>query len=144
MAGLQAKLHTAHVLRWQRFMNLKPAQPALRPLWHPPVLSAQAPVNPVRLIQRLVCETYKLGFDELLGKGRTNRVVFPRHVAMYLSRALTRCSLTDIGRRFGGRDHTTVIHALHSIEQRIRKTTELRRNIDQIKESFHVAMDGTR
>ena len=144
---LRAKLHTAHMLRWQRFMNLKPPPPPppppaadLRPLWQRPVLIQQT-FNPVRLIQRLVSETYNVTFDDLLGNGRTNRVVHPRHVAMYLSKTLTRCSLTDIGRRFGGRDHTTVIHALHSIEQQYQEDAELRRTVHQIKESFHAAME---
>lgn len=134
---LRAKLHTAHMLRWQRFMNLKPppAQPPapdLRPLWHRPVLIQQT-FNPVRLIQRLVCETYKIGLDELLGTDRHARVVRPRQVAMYLTRVLTSCSMPDIGRRFGGRDHTTVLHAARKIEQLSQEDDQLRQTIDNIK-----------
>jgi chromosomal replication initiator protein len=65
----------------------------------------------IRRIQDLVAERFSLSLDELCGDRRSRNIVYPRQVAMYLSRELTDSSLPMIGREFGGRDHTTVIHA---------------------------------
>ena len=67
-------------------------------------------------IQKKTAEFYKLELRELHSPRRARRVARPRQVAMYLSRELTSRSLPDIGRRFGGRDHTTVLHACRRIE----------------------------
>ena len=68
-------------------------------------------------IQRKTAEFYKLDLRELHSSRRARRVARPRQVAMYLARELTSRSLPDIGRRFGGRDHTTVLHACRRIEE---------------------------
>src|SRR5208282_4802197 len=62
-------------------------------------------------IQAATCRHFGLSSDELLSSTRTARVAWPRQVAMYLARELTGESLPAIGRHFGGRDHTTVLHA---------------------------------
>lgn len=67
-------------------------------------------------IQKKTAEFYKLDLRELHSARRARRVARPRQVAMYLARELTSRSLPDIGRRFGGRDHTTVLHACRRIE----------------------------
>ena len=67
-------------------------------------------------IQRKTAEFYKLDVRDLHSPQRTRRVARPRQVAMYLARKLTTRSLPEIGRRFGGRDHTTVLHACRRIE----------------------------
>ena len=67
-------------------------------------------------IQRVVAKHYNVSKTELLSNRRTQTVVKPRQVAMYLSKAMTPRSLPEIGRRFGGRDHTTVLHAVRKIE----------------------------
>lgn len=68
------------------------------------------------LIQKVVAENYHLSVNELLGKRRTKRVSLPRHVAMFLCRRLTTCSYPEIGAHFGGRDHSTIIHANKVVE----------------------------
>jgi chromosomal replication initiator protein len=68
-------------------------------------------------IQKLVADYYKLKQADLLSERRTRAVARPRHVAMYLAKQLTTRSYPDIGRRFGGRDHTTVLHAVKRIEE---------------------------
>jgi len=70
-------------------------------------------------IQRAVCEAFELTMTDMSSKRRARAVARPRQVAMYLSKTLTKRSLPDIGRRFGGRDHTTVMHA-------VKRITELR------------------
>jgi chromosomal replication initiator protein len=67
-------------------------------------------------IQRVVARHYNVSKAELLSNRRTRTIVKPRQIAMYLSKILTPRSLPEIGRRFGGRDHTTVLHAVRKIE----------------------------
>ena len=68
-------------------------------------------------IQRVVARQYNVSRSDLLSSRRTANVVRPRQVAMYLAKTLTLRSLPEIGRRFGGRDHTTVLHAVRKIER---------------------------
>ena len=72
-------------------------------------------------IQDEVSERFQLSREELIGDKRSQNIVYPRQVAMYLSRELTDSSLPKIGRHFGGRDHTTVIHATSKIARLIRE-----------------------
>jgi chromosomal replication initiator protein len=75
----------------------------------------------IQRIQELVSERFQLTLDELCGEKRSQNIVYPRQVAMYLSRELTDSSLPKIGKEFGGRDHTTVIHATSKIARLIRE-----------------------
>lgn len=68
-------------------------------------------------IQREVCKYYSLSHSELIGGKRSQSIVYPRQIAMYLTRELTELSLPAIGAEFGGRDHTTVMHAKAKIEK---------------------------
>ena len=70
-------------------------------------------------IQRATCELFGISSDELLSSSRTARVAWPRQLAMYLTRELTGESLPAIGRHFGGRDHTTVMHACRRTSSRL-------------------------
>ncbi len=74
----------------------------------------------IELIQKIVSEYFGLTYKDLRGKRRTKAVAFPRQVAMYLSRELTEYSTTEVGGEFGGRDHTTVMHACQKIEDRMK------------------------
>lgn len=69
-------------------------------------------------IQRAVCERYGLTMRDLLGSSRERRVAWPRQEAMRLCREMTRHSFPEIGRRFGGRDHATVIHGIRAARLR--------------------------
>ncbi len=80
--------------------------------------SAQVSIN---RIQETVSERFGLSLTELCGDRRSQNIVYPRQVAMYLSRELTDSSLPKIGKEFGGRDHTTVIHATSKIARLIRE-----------------------
>jgi chromosomal replication initiator protein len=75
----------------------------------------------IERIQELVCERFGVTMQELTGDRRSQNIVYPRQVAMYLSRELTDSSLPKIGKEFGGRDHTTVIHATSKIARLIRE-----------------------
>ncbi len=75
----------------------------------------------IERIQELVSDRFGLSLQELCGDKRSQNIVYPRQVAMYLSRELTDSSLPKIGKQFGGRDHTTVIHATSKIARKIRE-----------------------
>ena len=70
-------------------------------------------------IQRIVTSHYNVSKADLLSARRTRTVVRPRQIAMYLAKVMTPRSLPEIGRRFGGRDHTTVLHAVRKIEEMV-------------------------
>jgi len=84
-------------------------------------------------IQKLVASHYNVSRADIVSSRRTANVVLPRQVAMYLSKALTPRSLPEIGRRFGGRDHTTVIHAVRKIENLIAKDNGLAQVVELLK-----------
>lgn len=84
-------------------------------------------------IQKLVASHYNISRAEILSSRRTANVVRPRQIAMYLSKVLTLRSLPEIGRRFGGRDHTTVLHAVRKIEELASKDKGLSEVIDLLK-----------
>ncbi|HUN13264.1 MAG TPA: DnaA/Hda family protein [Rhabdaerophilum sp.] len=84
-------------------------------------------------IQRLVANHYNVSRADILSSRRTATVVRPRQIAMYLAKSLTLRSLPEIGRRFGGRDHTTVLHAVRKIEGMVTTDTELAGEIDHLK-----------
>jgi chromosomal replication initiator protein len=84
-------------------------------------------------IQRLVANHYNVSKADILSSRRTASVVRPRQVAMYLAKALTLRSLPEIGRRFGGRDHTTVLHAVRKIETLSAEDNGVAGDIDLLK-----------
>ena len=71
--------------------------------------------------------------QDLLSNRRTRTIVKPRQVAMYLAKMLTPRSLPEIGRRFGGRDHTTVLHAVRKIEDLVGADTKLAQELELLK-----------
>ena len=95
------------------------------------------PQDPKRVkiedIQRVVARQYNVSRSDLLSSRRTANVVRPRQVAMYLAKTLTLRSLPEIGRRFGGRDHTTVLHAVRKIEGLVGNDVALAEEIEMLK-----------
>ncbi len=86
----------------------------------------------IESIQKTVCEYYGLKPQDIKAKKRTRDVAFPRQVAMYLSKILTDSSLGDIGKNFGGKDHSTVIHACKQIEVRRKKDEDFNRRFEYL------------
>lgn len=84
-------------------------------------------------IQKLVATHYSVSRTDMLSSRRTAAVVKPRQIAMYLSKTLTLRSLPEIGRRFGGRDHTTVLHAVRKIDGLCKSNPELNSEIELLK-----------
>ncbi len=84
-------------------------------------------------IQRIVARHYNVSKQDLLSSRRTRTIVKPRQVAMYLAKMLTPRSLPEIGRRFGGRDHTTVLHAVRKIEDLVGADAKLAQELELLK-----------
>ncbi len=87
---------------------------------------------PVTTIQREVCRFYTISQADLVGSKRSQAIVYPRQIAMYLSRELTDLSLPKIGQEFGGRDHTTVMHATAKIQKLMSEQREVYNQIQQL------------
>lgn len=89
-------------------------------------------------IQRIVSEFYDLPSDLLRAKTRKQEVVIARQVAMYLAKELTNCSLKTIGLNFGGRDHSTVIHAYQTVEEQLKIDPKFRTSMEQIRRKIDI------
>jgi chromosomal replication initiator protein len=83
-------------------------------------------------ILRVVADYYKLSYNDLKGKKRTKNIAFPRQIAMYIARDITEYSTTELGFEFGGRDHTTVMHACQKIEERLKLDPNLESTIQAL------------
>jgi chromosomal replication initiator protein len=97
----------------RRPVDLEMAQAVLKDIYPE---RASRPIS-IALIQKEVCSFYSVSHAELIGNKRSQAIVYPRQIAMYLSRELTDMSLPSIGKEFGGRDHTTVMHAQAKIQK---------------------------
>ncbi|HHW67693.1 MAG: chromosomal replication initiator protein [Epulopiscium sp.] len=110
-------------------INIELASEALKDL-----MSSDKPKTiTTELIQEVVASYFNLKPEELRSKKRTRNVAFPRQIAMYLCRRLTDLSLPKIGEKFGGRDHTTIIHGFEKVAQDIEKDRELQQTILELE-----------
>ena len=87
----------------------------------------------IDMIQTIVCRFFKISKNEMLSSRRSRYLVRPRQVAIYLTKILTSKSLPEIGREFSGRDHTTIIHSVKTIEKIKEKNPEMVENINKLK-----------
>jgi len=108
-----------------REMSVDLAQEVLGELW-----GEEEKIITIEQIQRKVGEAYGVKLSDLKAKNRTKAVAFPRQIAMYLARQLTHASLSEVGRAFGGKDHTTVLHAVDKIQVLLQEDPKLRKAID--------------
>ncbi len=113
-------------------INVDMAIEALKDMFN----NSKAVVINSKTIQEAVSRYFHLKTDELKSKRRSRDVSFPRQIAMYLCRDMTDMSLPKVGDEFGGRDHTTVIHACEKITQDMANSAELRRTIEDIKKNI--------
>jgi chromosomal replication initiator protein len=108
------------------------AQDALRNI----AKEEESGVVTIQQIQKLVASTYKLTIDELVSKNNARQISHPRQVAMYLCKHLTKHSYPEIGRAFGGKHHTTVMHSVEKIEALVLTDETLQRLISELSESL--------
>ncbi|MGE6630730.1 chromosomal replication initiator protein DnaA [Bacillus sp. NPDC077027] len=98
--------------------------------------SSKPRVITIKEIQRIVGQQFNIKLEDFKAKKRTKSVAYPRQIAMYLSREMTDSSLPKIGEEFGGRDHTTVIHAHEKISRLIVEDEQLQQHVKEIKEQL--------
>jgi len=108
-----------------REMTTDLAQEVLADLW-----GDEETIIPIEVIQRKAAEFFRVRLSDLTAKDRTKAVAFPRQIAMYFARQLTHVSLAEIGRAFGGKEHTTVLHAIHKIQTLLQENPKLQKTID--------------
>ncbi|AYD39047.1 chromosomal replication initiator protein DnaA [Clostridium fermenticellae] len=96
------------------------------------ISSKQSKLVTIELIQDVVSNYFNLKVEDLKSSRRTRSIAFPRQIAMYLSRKLTDMSLPKIGEEFGGRDHTTVIHAYDKISQNLKTDESLQNAVNDL------------
>lgn len=101
------------------------------------ILKNKSRVITVREIQKRVAQKYKIPEEVLCSKRKTQEVALARQVAMYLCRHLTNNSLKSIGESFGGRDHSTVIHACTLISENLKKDYDFKMKVDEIINSLY-------
>jgi chromosomal replication initiator protein len=87
----------------------------------------------IEIIQKRVVEHYQLRLSDMVSKRRPANIAFPRQIAMYLSRTLTKCPLQEIGENFGGRDHGTVIYACRTVENMMDQDESVRNVVEYLK-----------
>ncbi|MGZ5272597.1 MAG: helix-turn-helix domain-containing protein, partial [Ramlibacter sp.] len=123
------------ILAYSRFnqkeISIQLAREALRDL-----LSIQNRQISVENIQKTVADYYKIKVADMYSKKRPASIARPRQIAMYLAKELTQKSLPEIGELFGGRDHTTVLHAVRKIAQERQNVTELNQQLHVLEQTL--------
>jgi len=90
----------------------------------------------IEIIQRAVCQEFGLSLPQLRSKNNSRPVAYPRQVAMYLAKELTTASLPQIGREFGGKHHTTVLHSINKISELRQSDRDLNRLLNKLRDSL--------
>lgn len=116
-----------------RALNMTTATEALKDILPPPLPRKIT----IETIQKVVASHYGVEITDLLSKKRNKQIVVPRQVAMYLCRKLTDASYPQIGDQFGGKDHTTVIHAHDKIENEMKVDQELAATIEVLRQKIN-------
>ena len=123
------------ILAYSRFnqkeVSIQLARDALRDL-----LSIQNRQISVENIQKTVADFYKIKVADMYSKKRPASIARPRQIAMFLAKELTTRSLPDIGRRFGGRDHTTIIHGVRKVEELRAIDPQMAEDIDLLRRAL--------
>jgi chromosomal replication initiator protein len=116
-------------------ITLDLAKEVLKDVSEPPPVERKEMVT-ISSVQKAVASFFKISVSDLKSEKRNKAIAWPRHIAMYLCRQLTNASLEDIGGSFGGRDHSTVLHAINKIEEKIQVDRDLSLTINQLMETL--------
>jgi chromosomal replication initiator protein len=116
-----------------REMNVDLAHEVLSDLW----IEEEKLVS-IDQIQRKVADFFGIKVSDLRAQSRTKNIAFPRQIAMYLARQLTHASLAEVGRSFGGKDHTTVLHAVDKIQSLLQDDPRFKKTIDTLTQVITV------
>jgi len=101
--------------------------------WQPKPPYYKIQIAKIPYIQQIVAERYRITRVDILSDRRDKIVIRPRHISMYLAKCMTLQTLSQIGRKFNGRDHTTVMHAVHKIEKMAETNEKLRQDLEEMK-----------
>jgi chromosomal replication initiator protein len=112
-------------------INLATAQQVLKNF-----IDSQARKVTIDAIQKAVAEQFGLRVNEIKAKSNSRAIVFPRQVAMFLAKQMTEASLPEIGRQFGGKHHTTVMHSIEKIEEQRQGDKDLNRLLNKLTETL--------
>src|SRR5579884_2227719 len=113
-------------------VNLVTAQQVLKNF-----IDSQARKITIEAIQRAVAEQFGMRVIEIKAKSNSRAIVFPRQIAMYLAKQMTEASLPEIGRQFGGKHHTTVMHSIDKIEEQRQADKDLNRLLNKLTETLN-------
>jgi chromosomal replication initiator protein len=112
-------------------INLPTAQQVLKNF-----IDQQSRKVTIEAIQKVVAEQFGLRLPEIKAKNNQHQIVYPRQIAMYLAKQLTDASLPEIGRQFGGKHHTTVLHSIQKIEEQRKEDKDLNRTLNKLSETL--------
>lgn len=98
------------------------------------LIDAQVKKVTIEAIQKMVAEQFGMRLAEIKAKNNSRQIVYPRQIAMYLAKHLTDASLPEIGRQFGGKHHTTVLHSVEKIEEQRKEDKDLNRMLNKLTE----------
>src|SRR5205807_7687520 len=99
-------------------------------------IEAQSKKITIESIQKSVAEQFGLRVAEIKAKNNSRAIVYPRQIAMYLTKHMTEASLPEIGRQFGGKHHTTVMHSIDKIEETRKADKDLNRLLNKLTEAL--------
>lgn len=148
----ERRLFEEHKQR-QRRLLMRPRSPSIVPVPAPPPppppmpeplpeispdFSFELKINKIRVpdIQRFVAKVYDVKKSDMISPSRLAHITWPRQIAMYLCREVIKISYPHIGERFGGRDHTTVLHAANKVRKKMQEDDAFRDHIEALKEEI--------
>ncbi|SCB51715.1 dnaA protein helix-turn-helix [Bradyrhizobium yuanmingense] len=134
-----SKLTEAQIvpIRPERKLIIPPVEYFYPSFWCWDLITATNRILPtVKNIQNVVANHFDISVMDMVSARRTKNLILPRHVALYLAKEMTELSYPVIGRYFGGRDHSTIIHAVEKITARMESEPELKRTVDGLRGLF--------
>jgi chromosomal replication initiator protein len=126
LEGALIRIYAYASLTNKKEVNLELAQEALKHL-----ISNNKKIT-INDIKEVVANYYNISLEDLVSKKKTKNIAYPRQIAMYIGRKLTDLSLPKLGEEFGGRDHSTVLHACNKVDEDMEKSQEVKKNVDDL------------
>ncbi len=126
LEGALIRIYAYASLTNKKEVNLELAQEALKHL-----ISSNKKIT-INDIKEVTANYYNISLEDLTSKKKTKNIAFPRQIAMYIGRKLTDLSLPKLGEEFGGRDHSTVLHACNKIEEDMENIQEVKKSVDDL------------
>ena len=123
------------LIAWCSIQNIEPSLPTAQHCLKQ-FIDTQVRKITIESIQRAVAEQFGMRIGELKQKNNSRQIVVPRQIAMYLAKQMTEASLPEIGRQFGGKHHTTVMHSIAKIDEQRRHDKDLARTLGKLQETL--------